>query len=586
MFDATVGAATVISPCGGKYRLTPNEAMVAKIPCAGKTETCTVMSHGYNPNIATWSPYHGAIYAVLEANAKIAAAGGKVTETRMSLQEYFEKLRDEPERWGKPLAALLGALRGQLEFGTAAIGGKDSMSGSYNELDVPPTLVAFAITSAEAGKIISPEFKKPGHLVSLLQAERDENEIPDFAQLRQNFAQLWRWIQAGQVCSAQTVGQGGIAVAVSRMCVGNHLGLVFNPDWSATELFNLDYGSIILESEQPLPGTRILGQISEKPIIQVAGHCLSLTQISADWQEPLEDIFPTRAEDPPPPSWQPWHQRNKSRPRRKTSQPRVLIPVFPGTNCETDIAKAFTRAGAIAQILLVRNLSPADIEQSVIALAKAVEQAQIVAFPGGFSGGDEPDGSGKFIATTFRNPLIAAALMKLLQERDGLVLGICNGFQALLKLGLLPFGEIRPALQPNDPTLSFNNLGRHVATTVNTVVTSVKSPWLARATVGDTQIVPVSHGEGRFVASPEQIQKLLDNGQIACQYAELNGKPAGGLPWNPNGSACAIEGITSPDGRVLGKMGHNERVPDSNISINIPGLQKQDIFAAGVEYFA
>ncbi len=585
-FDGTAGAATVISPLGGKYRLTPNEAMVAKIPCLGQTETCTLMSHGYNPLIASWSPYHGALYAVVEAIAKIAAAGGDVTQVRLSLQEYFERLRDVPERWGKPLAALLGALRGQIEFGAAAIGGKDSMSGSFNELDVPPTLVAFAVTSASADKLISPEGKNAGSCISLLPAPRDQHEIPDFDTLRKNYCQLHQWIQSGQVRAAHTVGHGGIAAAVSKMCFGNHLGLEIDSSWTAAELFSPEYGAIILESDFPLPGTRKLGRTTQVQEIRWAEQRLPLEQALAAWQEPLESVFPTRASDPPPPLWQPWAERTRIRPRRRVSKPRVLIPIFPGTNCEVDTARAFTRAGAIADCLLFRNLTAADIKQSVTALVKAIDQAQIIAFPGGFSGGDEPAGSGKFIATTFRNPLVAEAMMRLLQERDGLVLGICNGFQALIKLGLVPYGEIRPALAPTDPALTFNTLGRHVATMANTVVTSVKSPWLAKTSVGEVHAVDVSHGEGRFVASDEQLRSLLANGQVAFQYADVTGQPATGLPWNPNGSVCAIEGITSPDGRVLGKMGHSERSIDSNIAINIPGNKEQGIFAAGVEYFS
>ncbi|NLF94458.1 MAG: phosphoribosylformylglycinamidine synthase [Oligosphaeraceae bacterium] len=585
-FDGTIGAATVLSPYGGKYRLTPNEAMAAKIPCLGQTETCTLMSHGYNPVIASWSPYHGALYAVVEAIAKIAAAGGDVTQVRLSLQEYFERLKDVPERWGKPLAALLGALRGQLEFGTAAIGGKDSMSGSFNDLDVPPTLVAFAVTSAKADKMISPEYKNAGSCISLLPAPRDHHEIPDFDTLRKNYCQLYQWIQSGQVRAAHTVGHGGIAAAVSRMCFGNRLGLEIDSSWKAAELFCPEYGAIILESDHPLPGTRRLGQTTQVQEIRWAEQRLPLEQALAAWQEPLESVFPTRASEPAPPLWQPWTERSRSRPRQRVIRPRVLIPVFPGTNCEVDTARAFTRAGAIAECLLIRNLTAVDIEQSVSALVQAINQAQIIAFPGGFSGGDEPDGSGKFIATTFRNPLVAEAMARLLQERDGLVLGICNGFQALIKLGLVPYGEIRPALAPADPTLTFNNLGRHAATMVNTVVTSVKSPWLAKTAVGEVHAVAISHGEGRFSASEAQLRSLLATGQVAFQYADLDGRPAAGLPWNPNGSACAIEGITSPDGRVLGKMGHSERSIDSNIAINIPGNKEQGIFAAGVEYFS
>jgi phosphoribosylformylglycinamidine synthase len=585
-FDATVGAATVLSPWGGKKRLTPNEVMAAKLPVDGQTNTCTLMSHGYDPQLSSWSPYHGALYAVVEANAKIAAAGGDVRQVRMSFQEYFERLGDEPARWGKPLAALLGGLRGQLEFGTASIGGKDSMSGSFNDLSVPPTLVAFAVTAAQADKVISPEFKGSGHAVGILPVKRDASFLPDFAQLRNQYQQLREWIEDGEVLAAHTVGYGGIAATLSKMCFGNWLGVAIDSDWRPEELFRPEYGAIIIESEEPLPGVLPLGATSAAPLIICNSMILELQEAVDAWQKTLENIFPTTLPISSQVSWHPCNKKRKVHAGVKTAQPRVLIPVFPGTHCEFETAQAFQRAGAIIETVLLRNLEVEDIEDSIADIVKGIEQAQIVAFPGGASGGAEPDGSAKFITTVFRKPQISEAMMRLLQDRDGLVLGICDGFQALIKLGLVPYGEIRSALEPDDPTLTFNNLGRHVATTVNTVVTSTMSPWLKHATVGQVHAMPVSHGEGRFHANQEQVQQLFANGQIAFQYADLDGRPASSMPWNPNGSVCAVEGITSPDGRVLGKMGHSERSLNPHIAINIPGDKNQGIFTAGVEYFA
>ena len=584
-FDGSIGAATVISPYGGKTRLTPNEAMAAKLPIAGQTNTCTLMSHGYDPGLCSWSPYHGALYAVVEANARIAAAGGDVEQVRMSFQEYFERLNKMPERWGKPLAALLGGLRGQLEFGTAAIGGKDSMSGTFNDLSVPPTLVAFAVTAAQADRVISPEFKGSGHAVGILPVKRDAFFLPDFAQLRNQYRQLHEWIQEGEVLAAHTVGYGGIAAALSKMCFGNWLGVAIDSNWSPAELFCPEYGAIIIESTEPLPGIVPLGATSAAPCIICNDMVLDLQEAVETWQKTLEGIFPTVLPESPAVTWQPCRKKRKQHGKTKVARPRVFIPVFPGINCEYDTARAFSREGAIVQSVIIRNLSVSDIEESVAEIVKAIDQAQIVAFPGGFSGGDEPDGSGKFIATTFRNPLVSEAMNRLLKDRDGLVLGICNGFQALIKLGLVPYGEICPALASDDPTLTFNSIGRHVATTVNTLVVSTMSPWLSRTMVGEVHAVAISHGEGRFYASDQQVQQLLANGQVAFQYANLDGKPAQQMPWNPNGSVCAIEGITSPDGRVLGKMGHSERSLDPQISINIPGNKDQGIFASGVEYF-
>lgn len=591
-FDATIGASTIINPLGGKTRMTPNESMAAKLPVTGRTTTCTLMSHGFNPQLSSWSPYHGALYAVVEANAKIAAAGGDVSQVRMSFQEYFERLGDDETRWGKPLAALLGGLKGQLEFGTAAIGGKDSMSGTFEDISVPPTLVAFAITSCKAGALCSPELKHPGNRLLLLAAPRDKQEMPDFAQLRQNYANLHRWISTERlVAAAHTVGHGGVAAALAKMCFGNWLGVTLDKGWDAGNLFSPDYGAIIIETvpgwNETLPGTVPLGWTSAEPVIRAGTVSISLADAAAAWQEPLEKVFPTRADQAPPsPPWQPYTKGPRRQKTSKIAKPRVFIPLFPGTNCEYDTQRAFERAGAVVESLVLRNRSIAEIEESVQAIIKGIANAQIIVFAGGLSGGGEPGGCGKFIATTFRNPRIAAATEKLMRERDGLILGIGDGFQALIKLGLVPYGEIRPRLASDAPTLALNSIGRHTATTVRTVVSSNLSPWLMHTAPGEVHEMAISHGEGRFVASEQQIKNLLDNGQIACQYADLNGKPCADMPWNPNGSMAAVEGLCSPDGRVLGKMGHSERHVDTHIGINIPGQRAQGLFQAGVDYFA
>ncbi|MBR4370710.1 MAG: phosphoribosylformylglycinamidine synthase subunit PurQ, partial [Victivallales bacterium] len=536
-------------------------------------------------------------YSVVEAIAKIAAAGGDPSQVRMSFQEYFERLNDVPESWGKPFAALLGGLRAQLEFNAAAIGGKDSMSGTFENIHVPPTLVAFGVAVQNAADIRTPEFKGAGHRVVLLPAIRDSEMLPHFDILRDNFAKLHKWItQDKSVISAQTIGRGGIAAAVSKMAFGNLIGFEFDRVWQTTDdndFFIPSYGSIVLEIapdwKGELPGTIPLGQTIDEPVIKInAKNIIKLDDAIAAWQKPLETTFPTIAQPPAAakPIWKPYTKGGKRKTTLATvAKPRVFIPVFPGTNCEYDTQRAFERVGAVVTPVVIRNLNPQAIEDSIKDILAAVNNAQIIAFPGGFSSGDEPDGSGKFIATTFRNPRIAEAVQKLLNERDGLAIGICNGFQALIKLGLVPYGQIKPRLADDDPTLTFNTIGRHAATTVNTVVASNLSPWLMYVKPGDVHAIPISHGEGRFVATNEQIASLIANGQIAFQYCDLDGKPAADMPWNPNGSACAVEGITSPDGRVLGKMGHSERVVDDRISVNIPGCQEQKLFQAGVDYF-
>ena len=587
-FDGSIGASTVISPYGGKTRLCPNEAMAAKLPVDGRTSTCTVMAHGFNPYLCEWSPFHGALYAIIESLAKVAAAGGNAARARLSLQEFFEHLNFVPERWGRPLAALLGALQGQLEFGVGAIGGKDSMSGTFENITVPPTLVSFAIVPAEEKEIVSPEWKKAGSSLYVLPSPRNEAEMPDFARLRENFASLRKWISEGRVLSAATVGHGGIAATIAKSAFGNWLGAELTSEWNRDNLFSPDFGAIVFEAadEKDFPGACRLGQTVEQPVLRTSQGELSLDEACVAWKEPLEKIFPTTAAPIAKEArWQPYSAGRRIAHASVSVHPRVFLPVFPGTNCEYDSQRAFERAGAVVESVVVRNHSARDIEESVKAIAAAIQRAQIVMFPGGFSGGDEPDGSGKFIATTFRNPRVAAAVQSLLNERDGLMLGICNGFQALIKLGLVPYGEIRPVLAKDDPTLTFNTIGRHMATMVNTVVSSNLSPWLAHCQVGECYSMAISHGEGRFVASQETLETLFRNGQVAFQYADLSGKPAVDMPWNPNGSLAAIEGITSADGRILGKMGHSERSLDSSIAINVPGKKDQGIFRAGVEYF-
>ena len=601
MFDSSIGAGTVLMPLGGSYQLTPQEGMAAKIPVLeGQTTTGTLMSYGYNPEIASWSPFHGAIFAIIESCAKIAAMGGNYKKIRLTFQEYFEKLGDNPEKWGKPLAALLGAYLAQLKLKLPSIGGKDSMSGTFKDLSVPPTLVSFAVNVVEdVSKIISAEFKAPDHHVVLLQLPFAENELPDFQQLEQNYTALYQLIQKQQVLSARSIRSGGIAAALSEMALGNMVGFAFDPDFlpSATAIFAPLYGSILLEIApdqdvrclfQGLP-YQIIGKTQKKTEITLGKDTLTLAKIRQTWEKPLERIFPTQVslatKDAPRDGL--LHSRKNQSANSVNiadfAKPRVFIPVFPGTNCEYDTAKAFQEAGASVDTLVIRNLTSSEIEDSLELMAQKIAQAQIIALPGGFSAGDEPDGSGKFIATVFRNPRIQEAVMKLLKQRDGLMLGICNGFQALIKLGLVPYGEIRP-IEENYPTLTYNVIGRHVSKMLYTKVVSKLSPWFNNVELGATSILPVSHGEGRFIAGQEVLDNLFANGQVATQYVDPVGNPTYDLDYNPNGSVEAIEGITSPDGRILGKMAHNERIT-ANVAKNIPGNKTQGIFAAGVNYF-
>ena len=592
-FDSSIGAGTVLMPFSGKYQLTPEEAMVAKIPLLkGETDDATAMSYGYIPGISRWSPFHGAAYAVVESLSKLLAVGADPAAARLTFQEYFERLHDVPERWGKPAAALLGAFTAQVNMGNPAIGGKDSMSGSFEALDVPPTLVSFAVAMTKASKTVSACFRKAGSQAWMVPVpENPETHLPDWDKLKAVYTKIYEMMGKDQILSASVVREGGAAAAVCRMCFGNQMGFQFAGDPDQKTLFAPLSGSLVLELKDDSDttgletlGASVLGAVCGEPVILIGSERLSLAALTEAWEKPLEKVFPTRAETKAYFCQVPlYSERNQKAPAVQYAKPRVFIPAFPGTNCEVDTARAFERAGAKADVLIVKNLTPLDIEETIEAMVKAIQNAQIIMLPGGFSGGDEPDGSGKFIATTFRNPRVAEAVSELLEKRDGLMLGICNGFQALIKLGLVPYGRITQ-IQENDPTLTFNTLGRHVSRMVYTRVTSVKSPWLMGAEAGQIHTVPVSHGEGRFVADAQTVARLMANGQIATQYVDLEGNPSMDIQWNPNGSVCAIEGITSPDGRILGKMGHSERQGE-NLYGNVPGEKNQQLFASGVRYF-
>ena len=585
-FDGTIGASTILAPYGGMYRESPNEAMASLIPTDGETTTATLMSHGYDPYLSEWSPFHGAVYAVTESLAKICAAGGDVTRARLTFQEYFEKLAKAPERWGKPAAALLGGLSAQLGFGTASIGGKDSMSGTFEDIHVPPTLVSFAVNAVEAKNVISTDFKGADHRIALLQLPVDEALMPEYSKALMLYESLHQAIVRGDVLSAHTVGRGGIAAAVTKMALGSRIGVELE-GVAEEALFLPQYGCIVCELADgaPIPaGLSVIGFTSVHPAINALGTVIELDEARRSWAAPLESVFPSTAAAPSEAApYKPFVARNTAHPVVRVAKPRVFIPSFPGTNCELDSAKAFRRAGAEVETFVFRNLTAKGIEESVEAIVKGIEHAQIVMLPGGFSAGDEPDGSGKFIATALRNPRIMDAIHELLDARDGLMLGICNGFQALIKLGLVPYGEIR-TLKEDDPTLTFNTIGRHAATHIKTVISSVKSPWMAGVNIGDVHEVAISHGEGRFVCRAGQLRRLMENGQIVTQYCDEYGIPAAQMPENPNGSIWGVEGICSPDGRVLGKMGHSERI-GAHVAANIPGNKDQKIFESGVRYF-
>ncbi len=584
-FDSTIGAGTVTMPYGGKKQLTPTQAMVAKIPVLkGETTTCSVMGWGYNPYISSKSPYHGAMLAVVESMAKVVAVGGSRKKCWLTFQEYFERTQNNPVRWGKPFSALLGALKAQLEMGCGAIGGKDSMSGTFESIDVPPTLVSFAVSTASSRKVISPEFKKAGHAVILVTPEYDENGLPVFDSIKECFDKVEDLIQSEKARAVWSISNGGVAEGIAKMCFGNGFGFRFTQKLSEKTLFNPVYGSFLVEVSETQDTDNVIGYVEEVPTIITPEYSVSVDELLKAWEQKLEPVFSCRIKTPdtkvPVYSYQRTERLSSA---VKFAKPRVLIPVFPGTNCEYDTARAFEKAGAVPEIFVMNNLSAKELEISVRHFASRVDQSQIIMIPGGFSGGDEPEGSGKFITAFFRNPRIKDAVHELLKKRDGLMLGICNGFQALVKLGLVPFGEIVD-MKENSPTLTFNTIARHQSMMVQTRVASNKSPWLAQCEVGDIHTVAISHGEGRFVAPEELIAKMAENGQIATQYVDLEGNPTLDIHFNPNTSFDAIEGITSPDGRVFGKMGHSER-KGTDICKNVPGEKDQRIFESGVRYF-
>ena len=582
-FDSTIGAGTVLMPFGGSHQLTPQMAMAAKLPVDGETTTCSGMAWGFNPYLMSADPYKGAMLAVVDSVTKLVASGFRYQDMYLTFQEYFERLGDKPERWGKPLAALLGALDAQMGLGIASIGGKDSMSGSFEDLDVPPTLVSFATAIGKTHRVVSTEFKKGHSSVVLLRPFYKEDGVtPNFASLLANYYIADQMMEKGIVLSASAVGYGGVAEALFKMGLGNQVGFRMIADMSMDELFEPAYGSLVLEIATGAPAGKLLGVTTHEYQFTACGETLDSAALQEIWEAKLEPVYPYRKAGPtveavsgkidPP-----------AAPKIGVAKPRVIIPVFPGTNCEYDTARAFRAAGADPEVLVIRNLTPADVTASCEALVKAIDASQIVMLPGGFSGGDEPDGSAKFIASFFRSPAVTDAVRRLLFERDGLMLGICNGFQALIKLGLVPYGDIQP-ITADSPTLTFNTIGRHQSMLVRTRVASTGSPWLSRCALGDEYLVPISHGEGRFVAPQAVLDQLAANGQIATQYVDLNGQPTMDLSYNPNGSLLAIEGITSPDGRILGKMGHSERRGDG-LYENVAGDTFQPIFEGGVDYF-
>lgn len=591
MFDSTIGAGSILHPFGGRTRSTPSEVMAALVPVeAGETTTATVMSFGFDPVVSTWSPFHGAKVAILHSIARLMAAGARRERIRLTLQEYFERLREDPVRWGKPLAALLGALEAQEVLGTAAVGGKDSMSGSFGDLNVPPTLVSFAVAPVDAGRVCSPELKAAGRTLIHVALPRDAHGLPDLAAAAETFDAVARLFDAGTIAAARAIGSGGIALALAEMSFGNEIGVQLDPGAiDAATLFAPLYGDLLLEVLEPLgetePAFRQIGTTTADPVLRHGEVSLSIASARSAWEAPLEEVYPTRhPEGDHTPAEVRFEPKKIYQARSRIARPLVVVPAFPGSNCEFDSARAFRRAGAEVETVLFRNLRPDDIAQSIDRLGTAIESAQILFIPGGFSAGDEPAGSGKFIAAAFRHGRLTDATMRLLKDRDGLVLGICNGFQALVKLGLLPHGEIRP-LAVDDPTLTVNLIQRHISRYARTKVVSRASPWLAECALGEEFLIPMSHGEGRFVGGDAAFANLLNDDQIATQYVDDEGKPTMDPAFNPNGSMHAVEGVTSPCGRVFGKMGHSERVGPF-VGKNVPGIEPQPIFSAGVAYFS
>ncbi len=590
-FDSTIGANTVLMPFGGEKQLSPTQAMVAKIPLeSGHTESASVMAWGFNPHISEQSPYLGGMYAVVESIAKLVAAGGNHRNCWLSFQEYFERTLNDPKRWGKPMAALLGAYKAQLELGAASIGGKDSMSGTFEDIDVPPTLVSFAVSMTQAQLATSQEFRKFGNKVVMILPKYKENGEPDFDSIKEVFDVVRKLISEKQVFSAFALRAGGVSEAITKMCLGNEVGFKFSKQIDDVTMFNAVYGGFVLEVRPNCTiddRFELIGVTISKYMIVLDNLTpIYMRDLQEAYEGKLEKIFPCNIKtiDKKINNISYRHEvLNRPKPKESIAKPRVLIPVFPGTNCEYDTKRVFEKSGAEAEIFVIKNRSAADIQESIDSFASKISNSQIIMIPGGFSGGDEPDGSGKFITAFFRNPLITERVHEMLKARDGLMLGICNGFQALIKLGLVTQGEI-VEIDENTPTLTHNLIGRHQSRMVNTRICSTKSPWFSGVNVGDIHTVAASHGEGRFVASRDFIKKLTARGQIATQYVDLNGEATYDIRYNPNTSVMAIEGITSPDGRILGKMGHSERI-GTNITKNVPGYKEQFIFKSGVEYF-
>ncbi|MGN1180798.1 MAG: phosphoribosylformylglycinamidine synthase [Suilimivivens sp.] len=593
MFDSSIGAASVLMPYGGKYQLTETQTMVAKLPALkGKTDTVTMMSYGFDPYLSSWSPYHGAVYAVTESMAKIVASGGDFSRIRFTFQEYFRRMTSDPERWSQPFAALLGAYDAQIGYGLPSIGGKDSMSGTFNDIDVPPTLVSFAVDIAKKQDIVTPELKEAGDVLVQFWFDKDEYDIPVYEHVMKTYSFITQLMHEGKVKAAYALDSKGLVAGISKMAFGNKLGVAYGQELKATDLFENCLGDVVLEMTKEEADTleaeelnyRVVAQITAEPVFTYGEVTVSMDEALMAWTSRLEKVFPVKAEKGTEPVASEVFSTDKIYVcKNKVARPTVFIPVFPGTNCEYDSAKAFERAGSKVITRVFKNLSAADIRESVEAFERDIEKAQIIMFPGGFSAGDEPDGSAKFFATAFQNEKIKEAVMRLLNERDGLALGICNGFQALIKLGLVPYGEI-VGQREDSPTLTFNTINRHISKMVYTKIVSNKSPWLQEAVNGGVYVTPASHGEGRFVAPKEWIDRLFANGQVATQYCDPEGNVSMDEEWNINGSYASIEGITSPDGRCLGKMAHVER-RGSGVAVNIYGEQDLKIFESGVSYF-
>ena len=583
-FDSTIGSNTVLMPFGGKYQMTPTQAMAAKIPMLEKeTTTCSVMAWGYNPFITSKSPYHGAYLSVVESIAKLVATGAPLDDCYLTFQEYFEKPGTDPKRWGKPLAALLGAFDAQMDFGFGAIGGKDSMSGSFENIDVPPTLVSFAITVGNTNNIISPEFKKAGSQVRLIRAKLNKNGLPDAKYLLDTAKKIHDLVKEGKIISAYTPTYGGVAEGIMKMSMGNRIGCEIK-NITEDELFGYNYGAFVIETNGACEIGELIGETIDSYVLNYNSVSVDMTELEELYENKLESIFSCNIKQSGKPlETVSYNAATRVSPKIKVTKPKVLIPVFPGTNCEYDTAKQIIRAGAQPEIFVINNLTAKGVSESVVEFAKKIEQSQIIFVPGGFSGGDEPDGSGKFITAFFRNPKIADSVNNLLKNRDGLMAGICNGFQALIKLGLVPFGEIIEA-DESCPTLTYNIIGRHQSRLVRTRIASNKSPWLAQTEVGEVYNVAISHGEGRFICNDELMRRLIENGQIATQYVDFAGNPTYDIHFNPNGSDMAVEGITSPDGRVIGKMGHSERI-GNNLYKNVDGEYDINMFTSAVKYF-